>query len=104
MSNKIRLVGGPLGGKIINHPRPGESRIVVSGPKRMSRKKRYEAMQANFASDQYYGQPLREPVVRAEYEIALVNHLTWSSINRVPCMHPDGSLFYTYVKGSERAY
>lgn len=96
---KVRLVRGPFAGKVDDtQMHAGVSSLRYRGPKPMTRKQRYEH---HFKASQnpYHSVP-RIPMVSAEYEIAM----TFFEGHRIPCQHPDGSYFYTYVEGSKREF
>jgi hypothetical protein len=79
---KVRLYRGPFDGKVMNQP-AGTS-LYIAGPKKMSRKQKYEWMrdQQNYS---YLGQIRPYPMVEAEYRLV---H---------GCRHPDGSYFYEWT-------
>lgn len=100
---KIRLVGGPFGGKVVNGS-PG-SVLVFRGPKKMTRKQRYEFEMKQYQDNKtngYYSGLARTPIVEARYQ---VSHRAQQASNgqmfMAPCMHPDGSVFYEYIDGSK---
>lgn len=103
---KVRLVKGPFGGKVLDHPAPGRNELIYRGPKRMTRKARYEyeIERRNTVRDYgYYGGPTGGPHVEARYKIAMRAHQAINGqIIMAPCYHPDGSIFYEYIKDSER--
>jgi hypothetical protein len=98
---KIRLVGGPFSGKVIKDWR-GDPVCRMRGPKPMSRKQRVEFQIDHYSSGNYFWNQPHIPTVTAHYQKATV----WENINgqivQIPCMHPDGSYFYNYVKPSKR--
>lgn len=98
---KIRFVGGPFGGrtKEMNVPY-GSNDIVMRGPKRMTRKQKYEAT-VSFPNPAWGSDFGRPPVVEARYKIAMRTHTNGQHLTTMPCMHPDGSIFYEYVEGSK---
>jgi hypothetical protein len=106
--SKIRLAGGPFGGKVIDHPNPGINEIVMRGKKRMSRAKQYELAREAYSNPatMLYRQPVSidsvVPQVEARYRIAMRVQNSHTMTMNMPCMHPDGSLFYEYVEGSKR--
>jgi len=102
---KIRLVGGPLGGRVIKDNAARES-IIVSGAKKMSRKALGDWM-FKVSGNTYLAtvQPNRmyRPTVTAEYRKACVTvvesgFLSGPMVREIPCVHPDGSYFYNYVR------
>lgn len=108
MNDKVRLVGGPGGGKVINHPRPGANDIVVRVPKKMTRKKRFELMADAYSNPQYYMTTRIDTfrpiigMVEARYTVAVRTQGYSGKFLNISCQHPDGSIFYEYVEGSRR--
>ena len=117
-STKIRLVGGPFGGKVMEHPYPGSREIILRDKKRMTRKQQWEWIrdhQSDMVFLSKYPDPFKAairsslPMVEARYRIAMHPHsptmhdpFTGRSKAFMPAMHPDGSTFYEYVEGSRR--
>lgn len=108
LNKKIRLVGGPFGGKVENHSGLyGQSEIILRGPKKMTRKQKYDYLRDNY--DPYSMYPAgdgkmilpgaRFPQVEARYRISY-----HPQDPRLLAMHPDGSIFYEYVEGSKREF
>lgn len=111
---KVRLVKGPFGGKVLDHPAPGRNELIYRGPKRMSRKKQWEMMADRTGYYESVSGRWLPPHVEARYKICM----GWFSnkgslvdptgpevaVIHAPLYHPDGSIFYEYVKGSERQY
>ena len=99
---KVRFVGGPFGGqaKSIITSDYGRNEIVMRGPKKMTRKKRYEYMVSDRGSFSAAHYPSL-PIVEARYRISMRIHNNGTNLVNMPCMHPDGSLFYEYVEGSK---
>lgn len=100
MKQKIRLVGGPFGGKVESGPGLGRNEIVMRGPKKMTRKQKWEWMRD---TDFRYGIDRPMPQVEARYRIAM-HPYSVAGNNGIPCMHPDGSIFYAYVEGSKKEW
>lgn len=102
---KIRFVKGPFGGKTLNYSDAGRNEIIYRGPKRMTRKARYEyernRMQ-NLNNYGYYGGMAGGPQVEARYRLCMGMFNDGHSMVHAPLRHPDGSLFYEYVKDSIR--
>lgn len=100
---KVRLYKGPMGGKVIEHPDFGANEIIVAGPKRMSRKRKYDMMRDRYANASVYypGRPI-EPMVQARYRICMGLFGNDKSLVHAPIRHPDGSIFYEFVEGSAR--
>lgn len=104
---KARLVKGPFAGRVIKWN--GSPTLIMAGPKKMTRKQQWD-LHINQINSGYYGGPLRSPQVEAEYRIAYRVHSTGDVLAdnaimaNLPCMHPDGSIFYEYVEGSKREY
>lgn len=99
---KIRLWRGPLDGKILEG-NYGEI-AIVSGPKKMSRKQMYEWRAKNNWSQvtpDAYMRPFR-PMVRCEYRRVRVTTTDMKNgsvvFHDIPCIHPDGSLFYVHER------
>lgn len=112
---KVRFVGGPFGGQVKNIDRAtyGRDEIVMRGPKKMSRKQKYEHMALTRTPFQYAGHtpdgsPVSMahygafPIVTARYRLAMRAHSTGQGVHLLACMHPDGSLFYEFIEGSKR--
>lgn len=98
---KIRLVGGPFGGQIKEvGSLSGLDTVRLVGPKKMTRKQKHEFRINNLP----YGPLQPEPMVAAAYRIAMRVHSNGNEMVQMPCMHPDGSLFYEYVKNSKKDY
>lgn len=101
MSKKIRLVGGPFGGKVMDSSNFGRNVIIITGPKRMTRKQQYDWFVNNVAN--HASSPIRPPPrVQAKYELCIGPFADSSSMVMAPLRHPDGSLFYKYLEGSKR--
>lgn len=118
---KIRLYRGPFNGKVMEHRDAGNNEIIVSGPKPMTRKQRYEWWQAeqyrNPRSPINYtlsnnGKMKVEfpnfPTITARYRLVQTTRpfsgpITSGSFKmmRGVCMHPDGSLFYEWINPNE---
>jgi hypothetical protein len=102
---KIRLVGGPLSGKVIND-NAGRESLIVAGAKKMSRKALSDWMFKASGNTYLAGVPanrMYRPSVTAEYRKAYVTVIESGVINgpiarEIPCVHPDGSYFYNYVR------
>lgn len=114
MNKKIRLVGGPLGGKVVDDPYLyGKNEVVMRGPKKMTRKQQYDWMRGDNMDkyhlysaniqDNLYPQKSAMPQVEARYRISIHPH-AFVTNGSIPCMHPDGSIFYEYVEGSKREF
>jgi len=96
---KAKLYKGPFNGK--PYQTDGRTEIVIRGDKPMSHRQRYEWDMENYDSEFRYS-PRRYPQVEARYRIAMRAIQTSDSrIVTVPLYHPDGSIFYEYVKGSK---
>ena len=102
---KIRLVGGPLSGKVMNINDHRDSVIVV-GQKKMSRKALSDWMfdQSGYTYMSSV-QPNRmyRPTVTAEYRKVRLTISEFTGMNGIvftdiPSVHPDGSYFYKYVR------
>lgn len=114
MNMKIRLVGGPFGGKVEKSPNLyGRNEIVMRGPKKMTRKEKWEwqneQYEKNRMDSRHY--PIEYPRVEARYRISrhpqsptYHNPITGVVSAIMPCMHPDGSIFYEYVEGSKKEW
>lgn len=118
MSTKVRLVGGPFGGKVMDHPATGRNEIVIQGPKKMTSKQKWEWMEDQYKIHGYrphfdnngaYTISGLYPRVEARYRVAVRPHYGYNYHSgtdfygaNIACMHPDGSLFYEYVEGSKR--
>lgn len=104
MKKRIRLVGGPFGGKVIDAGSLyGRNEIVYRGPQRMTRKDRYDHMRDNYrfgVGPDYYRHIM--PQTEARYRLAMRVHSNGTQMITAPCQHPDGSLFYEYEEGSKR--
>lgn len=119
--SKIRLVGGPFGGKVIDDPKLyGRNEIIYRGPKKMTRKRRLELMSDPNYYPMYHlsatGAPggwkdprMIDGMVEARYKVAMHPHSPTLSNWRtgihepfLPAMHPDGSIFYEYVEGTRK--
>lgn len=103
---KVRLVGGPHGGKTMKVGPNYQSELSVDGPKRMSRQEKY-AHQAKYYDDFSLwssGRPYRVPQVRARYKLEEQVIYWRGQMMSIPCMHPDGSFFYKYVEGSRKDF
>lgn len=113
---KVRLVGGPFGGQVKEMgpmSQYGRSELVMRGPKKMTRKQKYEHMMNSRGPWQAVGHTTEgspvsisrygpEPFVEARYRIAMRVHTNGDHLMNMPCQHPDGSLFYEYVDKSKR--
>lgn len=106
MSNKkIRLVGGPAGGRVMNDSSYGRNEIIYRGTKKMTRREQMDYLRDNYDPYSMYrvgnGKMMlpgaRLPIVEARYRIS--RH---PQDPRLLAMHPDGSIFYEYVEGSKR--
>jgi hypothetical protein len=68
----------------------------------MSRKEKWEFASDWYSSGKYiYGSP-RYPQVEAHYRQAIRPHTSGYQVVNMPCMHPDGSIFYEYVEGTKK--
>jgi len=95
---KVRLVKGPFSGKVMDiSGASGQTYVAVVGTKPMSRKQKYEWQRNQYQNAIFNAMPAPFPTVRAEYQIAM-------AAPGVPCQHPDGSYFYTYIEGSKKEY
>ena len=113
---KVRFVGGPFGGqaKNITLSDYGRDEIIMRGPKKMTRKQKWEWMQDNRGASWERighttgGSPVSVspypamPIVEARYRLSMRPHHNGYQVANLPCMHPDGSLFYEYVDKSKR--
>lgn len=103
---KARLVKGPFAGRVVDYT--GDPILKMSGPKKMTRKQKFEHSMDQMNKYGYYGGYTGGPRVEAEYRIAYRVHSSGSvwqdnvTVVNLPCMHPDGSIFYEYVEGSRR--
>jgi hypothetical protein len=100
--SKIRLVGGPFGGTTKNVNVAGKDEIIFSGPRKMTRRKRYEHAMANYNANAAAFNHV--PMTEARYRLAMRPHHNGHNVIMAPCQHPDGSLFYEYVENSRRDY
>ena len=101
MHGKVRLVGGPFGGKVFKDcPQYGQNDLIYTGPKKLSRKQQYDFL-SNQMSNSWSHQL---PRVEARYTICMDYFGNGAQIVYAPMRHPDGSLFYKYVEGSKREY
>lgn len=122
--NKVRLVGGPGGGKVITKYRQyGPDEILVRFTKPMTRKRKMEILSDPNYYPMYYASAQGAPgswkdirvidgMVEARYKRSVHPHFAQaptSDFNEygimaysLPCVHPDGSVFYEYVEGSRR--
>lgn len=98
--SKVRLVGGPFGGKVMNFD--GGAMLIMRGPKKMSRKARYEWMRDNQQS--FYSSRAPGPIVEAKYELCTGPFGNHTTVVMAPLRHPDGSLFYKYIEGTKREW
>lgn len=111
---KVRFVGGPMGGQVkklsVGY---GQNDIVMRGPKKMTRQEKHAYMMENLGPFQPAGHtsagfPVSAakygamPMVEARYKLAMRPQTNGYNLSNMPCMHPDGSLFYEYVEGSKR--
>lgn len=106
MNKKIRLVGGPFGGKVVDDPKfYGGNEIVYRGPKKMTRRQRYEHEANMYKNPQfmYMSPEMRYPQAEARYRMS-IHPYAFQANGSIPCMHPDGSIFYEYVEGSKREF
>lgn len=90
----VRLVGGPFGGKRMDVSDAGANEIIIRGQKRLTRKQRYEMMRNDPFFYNNYG---RVPIVMARYQLSIRPHVNQDYMANLPCMHPDGSLFYEFT-------
>jgi hypothetical protein len=81
----------------MDHPGYGRNEVTVRGPKKMTRKQRYEFETKLYDNPQWLYAPVeyKYPQVEARYRISMHPHMS-----SLPAMHPDGSVFYEYVEGS----
>ena len=106
-ANKIRLVGGPFGGKVMEDPNLyGRNDIVMRGPKKMTRKQQYEFFVNNDRMGTFPRPGFADafPRVEARYELCVSHFGDGVTMVMAPMRHPDGSLFYKYIEGSKREY
>lgn len=101
---KVKLYKGPFNGK--TYSTDGRNEIVIRGPKPMSRREKYEWDMQNYDSSfRYASNPVPFPRVEARYRIAMrVIQTGRDSFVHAPATHPDGSVYYEYVKDSKREY
>lgn len=98
---KARMWKGPFSGKIIEaNGQP--LTLVVTGPKRMSRKARYEWIQEQYRDPQSrYAMMglsgMTGPRVDATYRMVIKRGYSGNE----PWTHPDGSIFYEFVSKRE---
>lgn len=98
---KARLWKGPFAGKVFDCS--GQPTVVFTGPKRMSRKARYEWMQEQyrdpFSPYAYMGPTAfsKGPRVDATYRMVIRRGINGNE----PWTHPDGSIFYEFVDKRE---
>lgn len=107
MYKKVRLVKGPFAGKVMESPDAGRTVITLVGPKPMTRKQKYAYEASQWKQNRAAFLPATYvwyPHVKASYQIAMRPHPTGHGVTMVPCMHPDGSLFYEYVPDSKKDY
>lgn len=96
---KVKLYKGPFNGK--SYQTDGRNEILIRGPKPMNRRQRWEWERENYS---VYSMQ-RFPTVEARYRIAMRAIQTGpNSLVNAPATHPDGSVFYEYVKDSKREY
>lgn len=117
---KVRLIRGPFSGKVfdISAQEFGQNYIRIAGHKKLSRKEKEKAWRDFYTTSvpdwtHPVGIPVgpNGPVVRAEYRLVMVPNpnarvittvagvYTQSAVNAmIPSVHPDGSLFYEYVR------
>lgn len=98
---KVRLYRGPFDGKVMEHTAAGANEIRIVGPKRMSRKQRYE-----WEREQYMNRPYDyfvldksgrvTPSQRNGFPHVVVNYKICIGPGHVPMRHPDGSIFYEW--------
>ena len=92
-----RLYKGPFSGKVLKNWHGGNV-ILMSGPKKMSRRQRYEAEAEYYRSGSYSSTlPFQIPMVEAEYRIVMRPVSFGMSSGLAPCTHPDGSVFYEWT-------
>jgi hypothetical protein len=110
---KARLYKGPFSGKVVDCD--GHNEIIITGPKRMTRKQRYDAEIEFYHSGKHGFVAYRPPLVKARYRVCAINTPTnpmlmpntsnspVTSLQVVPTvlMHPDGSIFYEFVDKKE---
>lgn len=102
---KIKLYKGPFSGK--SYTTDGREELVVSGPKPMTRKQKYEHQVNAAGGFNNFGSwtPRIFPRVEARYRMVYRVHETGNGmLCNVPCMHPDGSVFFEYVPGSKQEF
>lgn len=122
--SRVRLVGGPAGGKVLEESatrRCGPNEIIVRVPRKMTRKRKIEIMTDPNYYPTYYASAQGTPgswrdirmidgMVEARYRMSVHPHFAryqfppelGMSVHNIPCMHPDGSVFYEYIEGSKR--
>ena len=93
---KIRLAGGPFNGKVLQGD--GRNEIIMTGPKKMRREDEWQWR----LSDPLHGAYRPKPRIEARYRIAMRMQGIGTTVVNAPCQHPDGSVFYEFVKGSKR--
>jgi hypothetical protein len=85
--NKVRLYKGPFSGQVRTAPSVSDA-LVFQGPKRMTRRQRYEWMVNHYST---HSGPEPFPMVRARYRVAL------DPYTKTPLRHPDGSIFMEFT-------
>jgi hypothetical protein len=78
--------------------------LKYRGQRRMTRKKQYELMVENHRNLYHTTDEILRSIgmTEAHYRIAYRMHTNGYNVGNMPCMHPDGSIFYEYVEGSRR--
>ena len=103
---KVRLVKGPFSGRVFEGD--GRNDLIVNGPKKMTRKARYEWERDQYQNYAAYGPHTstraRLPMVEARYKICMGMFNNGYTMVHAPLRHPDGSIFYEYVANSKREY
>lgn len=103
---KARLFRGPFNGKVIETD--GRTEILYAGPKPMSKRKRWERAAELYkeGTPPYYynGNGIdhiidQENHVRSVYRMAMRTNIgPGGMVQRSFCYHPDGSIYYEWVK------
>lgn len=117
---KVRLIRGPFAGKVMSIPDHdyGRNTIQITGVKKMTRKQKeqmwrdfYTTSAPDWRDPTSIASGPRGQIVAADYNLVMVPNpmyarslnypttYTTSSVNyTIPSVHPDGSIFYEYVR------
>lgn len=95
---KVKLYKGPFSGKSLDTD--GRDVIIMTGPKKMDRKQQLKHWHEQ--NDRYgYHYPVVNLMVEARYRKAVRYVQMGNELRPVPCLHPDGSVYFEYEEGSK---